>query len=119
MACNDREEVFQCKDEKHKTLHLCPIKRGTTMPPIQIKATVEVGDSELPMPIEKVEFIIYRVGEKFTTLPTSVSDGVITVSGASAEETSKWRVLTYTYSLFFTLEGGRVENYLSGNLPVF
>lgn len=115
MSCSiNKDNELLCKDTKYKTLHLCPIKSGDTLHPLKITATVDGN----PMDIQEAEFKVFVYGSEVFTLPTLVTDGVVTVRSVSGEVTSKWKPVVHTYTLTFTLGNGRVVSYLSGNFPV-
>lgn len=119
MSCPSvTNEMLDCNNMR-ATLHLCPIERGETFPPLVITPYVKRGSEWGVLDVVDVKWEVYKYGKLDFTLPTILNDdGVITVKSVSGEVTSKWAAVTYKYKLIMQLSNGRVVHYLSGNMPV-
>ena len=98
--------------------NLPAIKRGDTLDPWSVKATVrETGEPLVPTSVcaqlrDERGRVVIPMGHSIAP------DGTVTLLGLSAQVTAGLKVGLYRYDVEYTLSGGRVRTYLQGTLEI-
>ena len=100
------------------TYNLPSIKRGDTLDPWSVKATVrETGEPLVPLSV--CAQLRDGRGRVVIPLPHGIApDGTVSLRGLYAATTAGLKPGTYRYDVEYTLSGGRVRTYLQGTLDI-
>ena len=100
------------------TYNLPSIKRGDTLDPWSVKATVRETGAPL-VPLSVCAQLRDERGRVVIPLPHGIApDGTVTLLGLPAQATAGLKAGLYRYDVEYTLTGGRVRTYLQGALDI-